>query len=441
MKNHPIALATSLLFALLAALLLLRRDGDVTRAQTPSDATAQTTSADSPIPGVPPTPAPPEERNAGEAPTARREAAPAERVPGTEPEEEVPEGLVVELRWSDGSPVPGAWVSLAKDGRRLETAYSDWKGRVHYGPLEEEGVWLYVANGSVRLASLPLGKRSGLVRVTLEEGSTVSGWVRIQGNAPDRSLNLHLVADPDGPAAPLMPALDDPMGGTVEADVADLWATTDEEGAFRFAGLPAHFRGSIQLPYGDEFVTGGSSLPVEAPTTDLILDIEARPVLRGRVVDGEGNPVPGAFVFADISTKEGGVGSAETADEEGRFTVALPESGLEQARLSISGLGTNTDVVVREFDPVRGADAGDIVLEREELDSADFLVTDSDGTPLPDAIVGVLSQTKTASSQGICSFEFPRTQGLQATVWAPDHVVRVLPVPPAADRPDGPIEV
>jgi len=94
-------------------------------------------------------------------------------------------------------------------------------------------------------------------------------------------------------------------------------ATTDASGNFRIEGIAGE--GAFDVGYGKPgFVPGGHSLHLTAGTpAHLLLELTPMPRMHGRVIDGEGNPVPDAVVQL-VSIGGGGRPNTKTG-KDGRF--------------------------------------------------------------------------------------------------------------------------
>jgi protocatechuate 3,4-dioxygenase beta subunit/peroxiredoxin len=108
-------------------------------------------------------------------------------------------------------------------------------------------------------------------------------------------------------------------------------ATTDEQGRYAFAGLWPDLRYSVGGSadgFGESSTRTVQLGPGQSQTLDLIVLRKADRSVAGRVVDGNGDPVPGAWVL--VSGNES-VSRRVFADGEGRFRV----DGLVDEMLSL----------------------------------------------------------------------------------------------------------
>ena len=173
-----------------------------------------------------------------------------------------------------------------------------------------------------------------------------------------------------------------PRGGIIEGVVVDTagypvasarvqsgggasrFATTDGEGRFRLTGLTA---GNVWINVTSEL---GRQLPSSVPAKDLevvdgktlatrLVVKRAEGILRGRVVDGQGKPVAGAFVDADHSEFAQRLTSlsSETSvvtDTNGMFVIRGLEEGPHSVRArtgakeaTLVGVALGSDVTLK----------------------------------------------------------------------------------------------
>ncbi len=118
-----------------------------------------------------------------------------------------------------------------------------------------------------------------------------------------------------------------------------LHANLDEGGTFRIEHVPRdavydiviRFWGAAgKLSNHKSWTTSG----VRSGTEDLVARVDGGEVIRGVVVDGEGQPVPSAWVNASPASGGGATQSAQS-DESGRFAVGGLDPGPYVLRASI----------------------------------------------------------------------------------------------------------
>ncbi len=123
---------------------------------------------------------------------------------------------------------------------------------------------------------------------------------------------------------------------------------TDAQGRFRTGGLAAPDQPEVTLTVQADglaaamrrvTVTGQTpplvinpdlrkSLTMTADASSVVIRMERRKPMRGRVIDAQGRPVPGAAVASSSNSNDGAFGWEATADAEGRFTwFDAPASG------------------------------------------------------------------------------------------------------------------
>jgi RNA polymerase sigma factor (sigma-70 family) len=154
--------------------------------------------------------------------------------------------------------------------------------------------------------------------------SVLSGLVRVRGLPPAEPLTLRLFGD----------------GSATESELAR--ATVATSGAFEFEGVEAGFKGKIRTP--NRYILAGSeprqrSLSVEAPDTNIVLDLERVPCLTGRLVSRtSGRAVEDATVQGMLTCDDGGqmLVGADTGPD-GRFYIAThPTRGLAAVEIDAS---------------------------------------------------------------------------------------------------------
>jgi RNA polymerase sigma-70 factor (ECF subfamily) len=304
---------------------------------------------------------------------------------------------------SDGSPAAGCKVALVDAHDVVQSATTDETGSLEL-PASGDHVDLYIARARALPFHATLALDAGTQRIELPAGKEVSGRVRVSGATPDRPIDLVLNCDRS------------PFENTrARAEVAQVfgfdnfrWASvpqnTASDGTFRWNGLADDWSGSIHVSYSYKIPGpslrewGGDDVRLEAPTHDVLVDLERLPCLKGRVVEaGNRIPVAGAQVSWLLAWSDGLNNTDVWArtDEHGRFEATLKESGFLWAELS-----SLTDTNGRGFGHARferrelGADldVGDIALERPQSRDIRFFVHDRDAHPIAGALARVGTQ-------------------------------------------------
>lgn len=223
-------------------------------------------------------------------------------------------GVVLDSR---GEPVSGkiGLLTRTKTGSGGSQLVTDAEGRFTIADLDPKRYAPEVTSFELRHpAHLParltgFDERVGpdgwaFVEVRLEEGATLTGVVRDADGQPIENADLLLL--PKGVS---------PDGSWWERRAL----RTDAEGRYAFGGLPD---GAWML----RGRTKGWIL--ETPLAIELTEREHRPLdlrfgrgrtLTGRVVDGEGRPIPGAEIAIGDVMDSFGMGREQNADAEGRF--------------------------------------------------------------------------------------------------------------------------
>jgi protocatechuate 3,4-dioxygenase beta subunit len=184
---------------------------------------------------------------------------------------------------------------------------------------------------------------------------------------------------------------------------------TDDSGHFRFDTLKAGtYSLSIQseefLPHRQDGLELKESLQVDA-----VLESGIR--LEGKILSGmDGKPVPAAKIKARL----GGDERKETvSDDEGHYRISGIVPGRMEA-IEVSAAGFSVLVVeALEVSPEPEAQLHDFQLTRSALLSG--VVTDSRGSPIPNARVGAAPLLEEGKEGGRAAWQARRIRGLQST--------------------------
>jgi hypothetical protein len=154
--------------------------------------------------------------------------------------------------------------------------------------------------------------------VPADPGASIAGVVRVNGSLPSEPFTLCLTKKE---------ALSDEQRVTVASD-----------GRFEFAGLTEGQRVWLWVPYRYRFARPDLDtrvLTVEAPRENLVLELERRRCLTGRLVSRQnGEPVEGGHLQASITRDDGNTFSTGAELEGNRFFVRIDEDD-EVASLSL----------------------------------------------------------------------------------------------------------
>lgn len=173
-------------------------------------------------------------------------------------------------------------------------------------------------------------------------------------------------------------------------------ARADEQGCFVYLLKPAEQR-VLQAYRGDDMTLTPTIIPGESEDEVVLhLSRDARPYVKGRVVDAEGAPVAGALVRAGFGTQAGVVfqgpvwqyATHTNTDVDGRFLLRSCWPGIAfETRVRAPGYAETA----RTREPLaEGAviDLGDTVLEVADL-AVSGVVVDEGEHPVPNASVEV----------------------------------------------------
>ncbi|MHC4831654.1 MAG: sigma-70 family RNA polymerase sigma factor, partial [Planctomycetota bacterium] len=338
---------------------------------------------------------------------------------------------------AEGVPLVDALVLLLRGGQLLDSVHTNAAGRVELDATEETVDVLVASRGHAltRFDEISIVEHQEL---RLTAASSLTGVVTGLSSPED----LELVLSSDKPSVAC-------EGLGVEArDLLAAQGFTDNEvptqpdssGAFRFAGLPAHWSGALLAPEGTRFAESPSRGAVLDPRTllfmdpvrDLRLPLEHLASLRGRVVDVDsGAPIAKLALLARFALDEHRSGPLLRAstDEEGVFRIAVPmqRESKKPWALDVQALDMNLSEAEWSF---RSEDLGgstDLgVLEVSLGAEVRFLAQGEDGVPIAGA-VGFMPETLVHSpptdAGGRASMFGLRGERASLTVTAPGYAV------------------
>ncbi len=191
---------------------------------------------------------------------------------------------------------------------------------------------------------------------------------------------------------------------TASHDGASVSAVSDAEGGFGFTGLvPGRWTIVARVP--STGLGRSTTAVVPAPSAGILLRLEPGPILRGRVVDEQGNSVGGAWVEAQDGTGEvldgtfcNAEGTYEFTAPSGVVTLAAKKPGYLEARENHQ---PNREVVLvlETGTPLRG-----VALDsRTNAPIREFTLTitpSPGGRPLPNRGSGPVTARITADDSG-----------------------------------------
>ena len=208
-----------------------------------------------------------------------------------------------------GIPFAAVWLSLSRDGHRIsgQNGFTGPNGKFTFSGVTPEKYLLKAvleANGAKPLESAAVevdlhSDQTGVV-LALVEGQTISGTVRIEGDAPDQPLREKLTV-----------RLSPEIGQAIAAEV-------DGRGAFHLDQIfPDRFRVAVMpLPentYVKSVKTAGTesadgmvelSRGVSGTALDIALSRNGGRV-QGKVLDADGNPLTAPSAFVVLGTADG----------------------------------------------------------------------------------------------------------------------------------------
>jgi hypothetical protein len=199
-------------------------------------------------------------------------------------------------------------------------------------------------------------------------------------------------------------------------------ATTDEDGRFVLERLPPRTIGIEARAAGFRHRSlKGIQIPEQGEVTPVEIQLERGPYLEGRVLDGQGRPVPGALIRAEGEVQEGGRSSfgATRADDEGRYLINSLEPGPHAvtAESQEGSPGARASVEIRD-----GANRLDLSLPAGIEVSG--RVVDARGAPVAGASVSLLGLPPASTSWGLQAVS--SADGLFLIQDVPEGVYRLI---------------
>ena len=350
--------------------------------------------------------APAETKTPSEALAHAREVPAAERV--LVPAAEMLPGALYVVLDPGGRTVPHAQLALCAGGEVLAAGTTDESGTFETQlSCDEEARLLVSAEGfAPQVHKVPT--TAARHEVVLTEGEVISGWVVVDGHAPEEPISMRLVADRD--------SVDPVKDLGVEWDALSVSAPvllrtmthTAAAGTFQFAGLPAGWSGRIDLPseyrLRDQMDAASdirlSSVRLERAVAGLRIDVVRHFVLTGRVVEtsdgtAERVPVANVLVEPDLIYADG-VGrmpfqGTEHTDENGRFRIPLLALSIRGGFLTLQPQdgGFRRNIAIEPLELTGNHDLGDLaLLDREGKVTLPLLVQAMTGEPIGGAVAG-----------------------------------------------------
>ncbi len=307
----------------------------------------------------------------------------------------------------DGTPVQDALVTLsAATGRRMGgmmildgsspaevTAYTGEDGRFDVSGLAAGNTKVEITRkGFARLTKEGIDLVAGpeataIGPFTLAPGGAVQGIVLDDGGMPVADAQIRVAAG-DGGGMGMMTF----SNGPVSDDEPD--ALTGPDGWFTLEDQP--LTGKLNLNVTSTgYLKGGAAVPEVPNLEPVTITLEPSLTFSGVVLDGEGEPVPGADLGL-TRTMAGGAGGMSmmmvmtedaTADADGRFEF----DGLEPGKISISGSAPGfQETKIEGIEMVKGENREGFELSLTPGAVLIGQVLAPDGKPAIDAAVGIV---------------------------------------------------
>ena len=314
--------------------------------------------------------------------------------------------LRVLLRAPSGKPLPGGAVVLGQDRRTL--AWRDGMFGFGWVPLRDLGDGLYGAEGLAPGWYAVAGAHEGFrpadggqvgvceggppAEIVLEPAAGVQGRaVDAVTGAPLAGVRVRAMAFLLGEGKPNVS-----WNNTLEAAEAlgeAVAAVSAADGSFALStvspGDPLLLVGELEgyLPFATR---------LDGADADAAVEVRLRPLgsisIRGRVLDGEDAPVPGALIrWEGVSGRPSG---AAAAGPDGRFLV----EGLTEGQYPVALAPGFLPTVLEAPSTVAGGDYGDILLVRSR--EVPGRVVDGSGAPVPGVSLQILPQSPGEGGRG-----------------------------------------
>lgn len=244
----------------------------------------------------------------------------------------------------------------------------------------------------------------GRFRVPLGSGDWVvafgkEGFVPNKRNAAVGDGPLEEIAVVLNPAVPIRGRVVDSAGEPVAFASMSIGLAGDSLGvagsdADGFFELMAPQAGRFTLFVFDPNSDRRTSLSVQAPGTDVVVELPATVRISGRVVDGEtGEPVPGAWITSTMVGRPSDHFGNARSGLDGSYSIDVHEAGTYQLEVQVDGY--------RKIDPVEiqvaaGEGSAEVVIELERGLSVSGRVVDPGG----EAVVAAQIRATQVDDQG-----------------------------------------
>jgi len=311
---------------------------------------------------------------------------------------------------ADDRPVSGATCRLCARGQLPLEGETNQRGELKLEASAEDRASLIILAEGWGPQAFNVSRAPGRYVLRFEPGSVVSGQVLVNGEEPGECIPLLLFSFRELLSAQEELGLPWARLGLPVNSERLVRTRTDERGLFRFGGLPSDWRGELRLPSAyrleDQTLAVGShalnAVTLYHPEEGLVLRVVRRLTLVGRVIDfpkREPAPVPGAIVLPDLkfpaAFKRVPQGE-DVADEEGRFTVALPSSSILGGMIRIGPPGREffREIEVEPAEVEGELDLGDLALcDRSGTQTVSLRIIDETSQPIQGAVAAVDSSS------------------------------------------------
>lgn len=302
----------------------------------------------------------------------------------------------------------------------------------------EHADWLVVRDGCL-IGNGAWDGTTDAQTIIVTADAVLSGLVTVDG-LPAVGLELMLQTPGHGPVLSVGADLLEVTPGPFRT----LFATTDEDGRFRFEGLDHDWSGFIGVPFGHRTSANRSRVTVDGPQADLRVELVEGFSIRGRAVTPSGQPAAGAGVGVELvywdaaERRESAWTSAfdEVCDASGAFKVFVTADEYVSCHLTIAQAGSGRLERTWEVDSSGSSiDLGVLVLERSVAWSV--VARTADGTPLQGAVARVSGFASEPSGEdGICRLSVVPGDRATVTALGFDEIALL-----ASDDQEGPVTV
>jgi hypothetical protein len=371
------------------------------------------------------------------------ESAQEQETTGAAPAED---RAVFRLVHGAGEPERGARVVVAREKELLFHGNSDEGGEVALAADGQEAQ-LVARSRNRPMEAWTVRLDGGVHELRLAEGARVAGRLQRDDGAEVGRVFLQLEAD-----RPLVPSetLSDVVWaafGLAPSQTRFLFGRTEANGSFEFSGLPASWKGDLQI-VGEWRVRSASHGEVQSlagrvrlaePADDLLIVLAARAALRGRLLAAsDGAPLSGSSLCARLRAP----GETEPelvyaqADQDGRFELASARAAISAFELRFGNLFEES-LPILELEgaavPLDG-ELGDLLVEG--VRDVRFLLHEAGGAPIQGGFARAAGiQSEPTDSEGRSQLRKLPTSARRLWAEAAGFVPREIELGPALPDP------